>query len=175
MLNNLLSHTPVYVWIILALIVARGMVALRDRETKIGKLFIIPAIMLPVALLDIARKFGLDGLPLAAWAAGVAAAMWLVWRLGGTRVGAGSTPGSVRVRGSVMPLLLMLAIFVVKYATTVMLVVAPATLQGVVVTVAVCALLGGANGYFFGRLLRDVVDYRAQGRVAVGDGECLVA
>jgi len=163
MLNNLLTHTPAYVWLILALVVARGVVALRERETTLKKLCIIPAIMLPVALLDIARKFGLDGLPLSAWGLAVAAAMWAVWSLGGNRIAAGSAPGMVRVGGSVMPLLLMLLIFAVKYATTVMLVAAPGLLHSAAVTAAACALMGGANGWFFGRLLRDVVDAREVG------------
>ena len=161
MLNQVLSHTPAYVWLILALLLARGVMAMRQRETTLRKLFIIPCIMLPVALLDIARKFGIDGLPLASWALGVAATMWLVWWHDGPAVAAGVKPGSVRVAGSVMPLLLMLVIFAVKYVTTVMLVVAPALLHGAAMTTACCALLGAANGYFFGRLLRDVVDYQA--------------
>lgn len=162
-MNHLLTHTPAYVWLILALFVTRGVIALRERETTLKKLFIIPGIMLPVALLDIARKFGLEGLPLSAWGLAVAAAMWAMWSLGGTRVAAGTAPGRVRVGGSVMPLLLMLLIFAVKYVTTVMLVMAPAMLHGAGVTAAACALMGGANGWFFGRLLRDVVDVRAAG------------
>lgn len=162
-MNQLLTHTPAYVWLILALLVARGVVALRERETTLKKLFIIPAIMLPVALLDIVRKFGLEGLSLSAWGLTVAAAMWAVWSLGGARIAAGTAPGKVRVGGSVMPLLLMLLIFAVKYATTAMLVVAPALLHGAAVTVAACALMGAANGWFFGCLLRDVADARSVG------------
>jgi len=162
-MNHLLTHTPVYVWLILALVVARGLIALRERETTLKKLCIIPAIMLPVALLDIARKFGLEGLPLGTWVLAVAASMWAVWSLGGRRIAAGSAPGTVRVGGSVMPLLLMLLIFMMKYATTVMLVTAPTLLHSPAVTAAACALMGGANGWFFGRLLRDVLDTRAAG------------
>ncbi len=87
--------------------------------------------------------------------------MWAVWSLGGTRIAAGAAPGRVRVGGSAMPLLLMLLIFVVKYVTTVLLVTAPALLHCAAVTALACALMGGANGWFFGRLLRDVVDVRA--------------
>lgn len=162
-MNHLLTHTPVYVWLILALVVARGLIALRERETTLKKLCIIPAIMLPVALLDIARKFGLEGLPLGTWVLAVAASMWAVWSLGGRRIAAGSAPGTVRVGGSVMPLLLMLLIFMMKYATTVMLVAAPGLLHSAAVTAATCVLMGCANGWFFGRLLRDVVDVRAAG------------
>ena len=162
-MNHLLTHTPVYVWLILGLVVVRGLIALRERETTLKKLCIIPAIMLPVALLDIARKFGLEGLPLGTWVLAVAASMWAVWSLGGRRIAAGSAPGTVRVGGSVVPLLLMLLIFMVKYATTVMLVTAPALLHSAAVTSVACALMGAANGWFFGRLLCDVLDARATG------------
>ena len=162
-MKHLLTHTPAYVWLILALVVARGVAALRERETTLRKLCIIPAIMLPVALADIARKFGVEGLALGAWVLAVAASMWAVWSLGGRRIAAGSAPGTVRVGGSVAPLLLMLLIFLVKYATTVMLATAPALLHSAAVTSAACALMGGANGWFFGRLLRDLADARAAG------------
>ncbi len=162
-MNHLLTHTPAYVWLILALVVTRGVIALRERETTLRKLFIIPGIMLPVALLDIARKFGLDGLPLSAWGLAVAATMWVMWSRGGSRIAMGTAPGRVRVGGSVMPLLLMLLIFMVKYATTVMLVTAPALLHSAAVTGVACALMGAANGWFFGRLLCDVLDARATG------------
>lgn len=159
MLNNILGHTPFYVWAILLLLAWRGASALRERETRLWQLFIVPCIMLPVALLDIGRKFGPGALPACAWGAGAAAVAWLAWR-GAARVAPGSAPGMVRVRGSVLPLLLMLAIFLVKYAAALALAVAPAALRDPATAAAACALLGCANGWFVGRLLRDMADYR---------------
>lgn len=166
MFNTILSHTPAYAWAILLLLAWRGANALREREMRFGQLFIIPCAMLPVALLDVGGKFGPGLLPLSAWALGAAAAAWLAWGTGATRVAPGSTPGMVRVRGSVLPLLLMLAIFLIKYATTAALVAAPAVLRTPVPAAAACAALGCANGWFAGRLVRDVLDYRAARKVS---------
>lgn len=168
MLDTVLIHTPAYVWAILLLLVWRGVRALRERDVRFGQLFIMPCVMLPVALLDVGRKFGPGLLPLSAWALGAAALAWLVWRTGGGGVAPGSAPRMVRVRGSVLPLLLMLAIFAVKYALTAALAVAPAVLRVPAVAAAACAVLGCANGWFAGRLLRDVADYRARGQVRAG-------
>lgn len=161
MLSKLLTHTPGYVWALLALLVWRGAAALRSRETTPARLCVIPCIMVPLALLDIAHKFGFASLPLSAWTLGLAAAMVLVWKLGGTMVAPVAAPGRVRVAGSVLPLLLMLAIFVLKYSTSALLAVSPALLHAPGVAAASCALSGAASGYFLGRLLRDLADCRA--------------
>lgn len=161
MLSTLLTHTPGYVWALLALLLWRGVAALRSRETTPAKLCVVPCIMLPLALLDIAAKFGLAALPLSAWALGLTAAMVLAWKLGGSMVAPAGTPGRLRIAGSVLPLLLMLAIFALKYTTSALLAVSPALLHSPGVAAASCALFGAANGYFLGRLLRDLADCRA--------------
>lgn len=151
---QILSHTPVYVWAILAFLVWRGVSELREREIAMPRMFVLPLVMLILSLHDIARKFGLDATALSAWTTAFAAAALLAWRFGRVRVSAGSAPGRVRVAGSVMPLVLMLSIFAVKYATSVLLAVR-ADLAGQVAA-SVCAMFGVFNGYFLGRLLRDV-------------------
>ena len=156
MLIHILHHTPLYVWAILAFLVHRGLVAMRDRELDVRKLCIIPAVMLVLSLQDIAAQFGFDGAAPAAWAAGMAAATALTWFLGGSRIAAGSTPGSVRVRGSRAPLAMMLALFCTKYAASVWLATHPQARQALPFVAAVSLLFGAFNGYFLGRLARDL-------------------
>jgi hypothetical protein len=160
MLHQILTHTPTYVWAILAVLVWRGAAALRDREMKIRSLFIVPIIMLALSLQDIAAKFGSNGSALAAWAATAAAAMLLVMKLGATRTAPGATPGHIRVRGSWAPLALMMAVFFTKYVASVLLAVQPQLRQDALFAAGVCALFGLFNGYFLGRLARDVAAYR---------------
>ena len=154
MLIQILSHTPLYVWAILAFLVWRGVAELREREIAMPRMFVLPLVMLVLSLHDIARKFGLDASVLAAWTTTFAAAALLAWRFGRPRVSPGSAPGRVRVAGSVIPLVLMLSIFAVKYLTSVLLAVRP-DLAGQMAA-SVCAMFGIFNGYFLGRLLRDV-------------------
>lgn len=156
MLSHIVTHTPVYVWAILAFLVARGMIASRDRDVAVRKLWIIPAVMLALSLQDIAAKFGTGMLPLAAWAAGAAAATLLVLRSGRVRVAPGGRPGSVRVAGSWAPMALMMAVFCTKYAASVAVAVLPHVRQDPVFAAAVCVLFGVINGCFLGRLLADL-------------------
>ena len=156
MLIHILNHTPLYVWAILAFLLYRGVAAMHERELAVRTLCIIPAVMLVLSLQDIAAKFGFDGLAPFAWAAGAVASMALTWFLGGSRIAAGSTPGSVRVRGSRAPLAMMLAVFCTKYAASVWLAMHPQAHQATPFVAVVCGLFGAFNGYFLGRLARDL-------------------
>jgi hypothetical protein len=156
MLIQILTHTPLYVWAILAFLVYRGVVALRERETTLRKLFIIPVVMLALSLQDIAAKFGAGLLPWSAWAGAALAVALLVWKFSGAGISAGAASGGVRVHGSRAPLALMMAIFLTKYATAVTLAIQPQASHNPLFAVAVCALFGAFNGYFLGRLARNL-------------------
>jgi hypothetical protein len=85
MLQQILSHTPVYVWVILAVLVWRGSAALRDREMTMRSLFIVPIIMLALSLQDVVMKFGANAAPLGVWALAAAGTALLVWKFGRSR------------------------------------------------------------------------------------------
>jgi hypothetical protein len=156
MLIQILTHTPIYVWAILALLVFRGVVALRDREMAMRKLFIIPLVLLALSLQDIAAKFGANPIALGAWAAGAVAAILLVRQTGTASVKPGNSAGMVLVRGSRAPLAMMMTVFFTKYVASVTLAMQPQLAGNGVFVVVTCALLGAANGYFLGGLLRDL-------------------
>jgi len=170
MLTQIITHTPLYVWAILAFLVYRGVIALREREMAFGKMFIIPVIMLLLSLQDMSHKFGIDGLPLAAWALGAVVTGLLVARLGRPRVAASATPGHVVVRGSRAPLVVMMAIFMTKYTTAVAMAMQPQLAHLLPFAAGVCVLFGCFNGYFMGRLGRDVVALRGSGGIVGGSG-----
>lgn len=168
MLTQILAHTPIHVWAILAFLVYRGLIAGRDREVEMRKLCIIPIVMLVLSLQDISAKFGLDGIALAAWVAGVAIALPPVLLFGANRIAAGTASGTVQVRGSWVPLAMMMAVFFTKYAASAMLAVFPLAHQNALAAGAVCALFGLFNGLFLGRLARDLWAYaNLQGGAAV--------
>lgn len=161
MLIQILIHTPVYVWAILALLIWRGVAAMADREMPVRNLFIIPVIMLAISAQDIVAKFGGDFLPLGAWAAGAVAVIVLVLKFSGAGISAGAERGSVRVHGSKMPLAIMIGIFLTKYVTAVTLVIQPHASDSVVFQALVCALSGAFNGYFLGCLARNVLSWQS--------------
>jgi hypothetical protein len=154
MLIQILTHTPLYVWAILAFLLWRGVAEMRDRELTLRRMLILPLVMLGLSLNDMALKFDLGAPLIAAWSAGCAAAMLLAWRFGRTRIAAGSAPDSVLVRGSVMPLVLMLAIFLTKYITSIVLVIQPQLAHQLAVAATICLVFGVFNGVLLGRLAR---------------------
>lgn len=156
MLLQILTHTPVYVWLILAVLIYRGIVASRTREFAVRQLFIIPVVMLALSLQDIGGKFGFAWIPLSSWACGAALVTLLFWKYGTPGSTAGALPGTVRVFGSWVPLAMMMAIFFTKYALAVTLVIRPQLSQDLRFSVIVCTLLGLFSGYFLGGLGRNL-------------------
>lgn len=162
-MSQFLTHTPLYVWVILAFLVFRGVLALRDRDITITRMSIVPLVMLALALQSIGARYGLVSAALAAWFGACALMALQRWAFGGSRVEAGTAPGSLRIRGSWTPLLMMLTIFVIKYAMAVVQAVQPQLAQGAVFAITACGLLGLCNGWFLGQLARDIAAARRIG------------
>lgn len=160
MLSQILTHTPMYVWAILAFLMVRGVVALRTREVAMSKLFIIPVVMAVLSLVDVAGKFGLGGLGFAVWAATTLVTVALLATFGAVRIAPAATPGRVIVRGSAFPLVLMMAMFMTRYVSSIAVVVVPQLRADAGFATAVCVLFGLFSGCFVGRLARDLRAYR---------------
>ena len=157
---QILTRTPLYVWAILAFLVYRGAVAMRDREMEVRKLVTIPAVMLVLSLQDMHAKFGLEGWALAAWALAAAGMALATGLAGSARIAAGAVPGHVRVRGSGLPLVMMMAVFFTKYVASVTVAVAPQLRHDTLFACIVCGLFGVFNGWFIGRLVGDMASVR---------------
>jgi hypothetical protein len=161
MLQQIFSHTPLYVWVILGFLVYRGLLASRAREVTLRKLCIIPLAMLALSLSGVYGSFGLAGIAPFAWTAGTLAGAALAWTLVDTsKIVAITERGSVRRPGSWVPLILMMSIFCMKYAVAVTLAIAPATAHATGFVVPVCLAYGSFSGIFLGGLLRTVAVYR---------------
>ena len=162
MLIQILTHTPLYVWAILAFLLWRGVAEMRDRQLTLRRLLILPLVMLGLSLNDIALKFDLGVVALGMWLTGCVAAGVLAWQFGRARIAAGRAPGTVLVRGSALPLALMMGIFLTKYITSVVLVIQPQLSHQLPVVGAVCLLFGVFNGLLLGRLARMVSALHSQ-------------
>lgn len=160
-MTQFLTHTPIYVWGILALLLYRGAVAMREREVPVSALFIIPVVMLALSLHDIGTRFGPSGFAPVLWALGALAAALLAFSVGESRVIAASRSGRVRIQGSPLPLAMMLAVFAIKYAASAALAIQPRLGQDALFVAAVCVAYGACNGCFLGRLAGDLRAWRA--------------
>lgn len=161
-MQQLFSHTPLYVWAILAFLVYRGVLASRAREVTLRKLCIIPLVMLALSLSGVHGSFGFDGLAPYAWAAGALAGGLLGWSLTAARkLTACPERGTLRLAGSWLPLTLMMSIFCMKYAVAVSLAIHPAYAHATGFVLFVCVAYGCFSGIFLGGLLRTLSAYRA--------------
>ncbi|AKZ61911.1 hypothetical protein F506_03810 [Herbaspirillum hiltneri N3] len=168
MLQQIIIHTPLWVWAMLAFLVYRGWLAAADRESPLFKVALIPLLLLVLSLNGLYQQAHADARALA-----VAALAALVSGvLSATAAGrSGITPypdrGTVWLRGSWMPLLMMVSVFAVKYTVGVLQAMHSQYVQGVLFTLAVSLLYGLFMGIPVGRLLRIVHLYRQASSAAV--------
>ena len=122
---DIVRQTPAWVAALLGGLVYLGFSASRDRDVHIGRLLLMPVAMGAMALWGVESAFnGTGRLPelLAVWAAGYAALLALGLRLpvpAGVRYSAAQR--SFHLPGSWLPMGLILAVFLLKYAIGVQL------------------------------------------------------
>lgn len=116
MLIETLKHTPYWVYPLFAMLLLWGYRQSRDRIVKRLSLSLFPAIMIQVSLFSVMSAFGVSMVVIALWVLGLIAAIAFGCQLG-TPSGTRFMPDSnaFQVPGSWLPLLLMLALFGVKY------------------------------------------------------------
>lgn len=154
MIGHIISHTPTYVWALLAFLVYRGVLASRDREVTLGKLAIIPVVMVGLSLSSLSEQGALGAAVWAVWLCGMLAGAALVFRGSTEAIAINRSAGAVCQRGSWAPLALMLAIFATKYLVAVGTAVQPALAHSLPFAVGTTMLFGVFNGVFLGRLAR---------------------
>lgn len=120
---GILTHTPLYVWAIFALVIFLGFQRTRDRTVQLWRLLLLPLVMIALTVSGMVGA-GLSVLP--AILAGIAVggvSGWLLERDGATRR---LPDGRLWLRGEWWSLVQVVLIFVVKYSLAVTGAMAPA-------------------------------------------------
>ncbi|THD45161.1 MAG: hypothetical protein E7774_08675 [Bradyrhizobium sp.] len=154
LIYNILVHTPIWVWLLLAFLVSRGVAAMRPKEIAPRRALIVPAVFLLWGLAGLIGSQGLGG-NLALFAVGAILGL----AAGGALAALAPAPrfipetGRLAMTGSPIPLIMILSAFAVKYAGAVTL--AMASDPGAHAEIAsALALAGGVfAGLFWGRTL----------------------
>ncbi|HCT25716.1 MAG TPA: DUF1453 domain-containing protein, partial [Stenotrophomonas sp.] len=81
MLQQLASQTPVWVWLLLAFLITRGIAAMKPGETSLQKLAIVPALFAAWGAWSISHRFGASLTAWSEWLAGIAMGAALAWLL----------------------------------------------------------------------------------------------
>jgi hypothetical protein len=167
---DIIAGTPIWVWLVLAFLIYRGVMAARPRQTGLHGPLLMPVIMFAVSMSS-AHAMRL-GAPQLAWIAALAAG-----GLSGAALAARMAldvepgpPATLHLPGSWISLVLILSIFLVSYVFGVIGAIDPA-LAAASATVFVHAVLRGIfSGIFLGRGLTLFLRARAMLR-AVGAAE----
>jgi hypothetical protein len=149
---SFLLGAPPWVWGLLAALIALGVSQSLPRAVSLRRAAAMPVAMVVLSLYGVATGFPTQPLALAAWAAGLAGALWTARATGawaGMRWSA--LERRVLVPGSWWPMLLMLAIFATKFAVGAMRAGQLAAAQEPLFAVAVGLACGGASGAFLAR------------------------
>jgi hypothetical protein len=154
---GIVRHTPLWVFVILAVIVATGVQALRPRVVPIWRLLIVPGVFIVWGVIGIAQRAHIaPALPLE-WACAVAIGVAIGWAT--TRL-AGMTYDPARhvvgLPGSPVPLVRSASIFIARYGLAVASAFAATSGEYVTIVTVDVAVSGLATGYFFGWLVRFV-------------------
>jgi hypothetical protein len=154
MLTQTLLHTPRWVFALFLVLLALGLQQLFPRRVSLFRASLLAVAMVALSASGMASMFGSQPLALVAWAT----ALGLVTISIGMRPAPGVNYDLVTRRfsmpGSALPLVMMMSIFLVRYAMSVALVVEPQLAH--VPALAVCAglVLGVFSGAFLGRASR---------------------
>lgn len=155
---DIVRSTPAWVGALLAALLWLGWTATRERQVHLARMVLMPLAMLALALWGVESAFaasGRLGALLVVWALGYGALLALGPRLpvpAGTRYDAARR--SFRVPGSWVPMLLIAAVFLMKYLIGVQLAVGPELAQHAGFAYTVAAVYGLLSGLFGARTLR---------------------
>lgn len=155
-LGAVVKHTPVWVWGLLASLLALGISQLRDRSASLVRVSIMPVAMTAFSLWGTVSAFGSLaqlGTVLAVWLGTAVAVLAVVARgPSGASYDAGSR--SYALPGSWVPLALIMGIFMTKYVVGIELAMQPQLAQDSQFAHSIAALYGVFNGLFAGRAAR---------------------
>ena len=147
-LSQIVTHTPLWVWLVLLLVVFLGLQRTRDREVGLGRLLLLPLVMIVLALSGLASApvASLPAFIVGAVAGGVGG--WLLERPGATRR---LPDGRIWLRGEWISLVQILAVFLFRYATGVIAATNPALALEPVYSMVTLCVTGALAGLFGGR------------------------
>lgn len=152
MVYGILSHTPFWVWALLALLLVLGWKQSRPGRYSLTRTTLMPLAMVGLSVYGTVSAFGA---PPQVWAAWAAAALPLAWAISHTALPRGThydaAQRSFWLAGSWTPMVLILGVFLTKYAVGVALAMAPARAHDPVFTLVAALLYGGFSGCFLGR------------------------
>ena len=163
---QVVQHTPVWVYVLLAYLVWIGIKARRPGETSLGKLAIVPALFTAWGLYDLARLYGISAGTLLPWLLALLVGAAIGLRLlHGRAITVDRATGMIHRPGDPTVLPLVLVTFALKYTFGVVAAVSPGTLQDPLWRLVDLGAYGLFAGIFVGKFVGYLLRHRRAGEV----------
>lgn len=147
-----LQHVPTWVFFVFAALLALGIRQSFPRSVALGRVAVLPVVLLVASLAGVVSSFGAQPLALPAWAAGVAAALGaLRGRIDVSSVRWLPVERRFVLPGSWMPLALMMGLFALKFGVAAALARQPALAGSAAFALSASAAYGLFTGTFAAR------------------------
>ncbi|WP_342628680.1 DUF6622 family protein [Nguyenibacter vanlangensis] len=159
-LPMILSHVPLWVWLLLSYLVWQGCAALSDTAVTVRRVALLPLVFVIWGLSGLVAHSGSTATPYLAW---LIAAMCLApvgYRIGPNRMVIDRTRGIVHRKGSPWPLIRNVTLFAAQFAIAIAVAAMPD--RRVALDLLRGALSGALAGYFLGWALAFRRRYEAE-------------
>jgi len=109
--------TPIWVWILFAYLLMRGFKATKTRTVLFPKIFVLPAIFATWSLTRLCSQYDLDILYIESYSIAILLGSWISWTLSKKiQIKINRSEKTITIPGTWTTLLLILAVFAVKYS-----------------------------------------------------------
>ena len=157
MLQEILAHTPIWVWFILLFLISRGIKASQDRYVSLKTILILPVLMLLWSLQGLLQHFGATIDVLMVWLSGIGLGLGAMMKFGNKNAVTFADDGQFHLRGSWIPMIFLVSLFLMKYAENVLVVMLPALKVDLRFVIVVSVVYGIMNGVFLANFVRAIV------------------
>ena len=150
---QIISHTPIWVFILFFVLVVVGLLQLKDRNISFNKLIFLPISMVCLSFYGVFSAFGFDIKSSLFWLSGLIIAVLLniLFKLP-RNCKYDKIEKTFFIEGSIIPFILIMAIFFIKYFMGVVVSQQLAILNELIFICSISFIFGVLSGFFLGRI-----------------------
>ena len=153
-IKTILWQTPWWVYVLLYVLIQRGIAASKTQVVPFAKMAIIPAVFTGLSIYTIVTSIGINGLTVTTWVAAILAGVAIGWRLlRGVAIRVDRDKYLIEIPGSWRTLILIIIIFSCKYFFGYMAGAQPMMLKNTFFDVTMILVSGITSGMFIGNFL----------------------
>lgn len=152
MFSDVFQHAPTWVWVVLVMLISIGVKQMSERRRTLGRSMVMSLAMVGLSLYGVSTTFHGASAALGGWLLGAVAVLALSQMMNAwSGIRWASAERRLVVPGSVVPLVLFLSLFAIKFAVGTMVAMEPALIHQVFFDSIVGLCYGAFSGVFASR------------------------